>query len=58
MLSTRKWANFLPLGRDLTIPGRHFLAAGKGLRGSLAKVTKRQEGGHAGHNRGKANTSK
>ena len=42
MLSIRKWANFLPVGKDFTIPARNFLPVGKGLRGSPAKVTKRQ----------------
>ena len=44
MLSTGKWANFLPVGKDFTIPARHFLPVGNGLRGSPAKVTKRHDG--------------
>ena len=41
MLSTRKSANFLPVGKDFTIPARYFLPVGNGLRGLPAKVTKR-----------------
>jgi hypothetical protein len=44
MLSIRKWANFLPAGKDFTIPARFFLPVGKGLKGSPAKVTKCQDG--------------
>ncbi len=44
MLSIRKWANFLPVGRDFTIPARNFLPVGKGLQGSPAKAAKRHDG--------------
>ena len=44
MLSIRKWANFLPVGKDFTIPARNFLPVGKGLQGSPAKATKRHDG--------------
>ena len=44
MMSIRKSANFLPVGKDFTIPARNFLPVGKGLRGSPAKVTKRHDG--------------
>ncbi len=44
MLSTGKSANFLPVGRDFTIPAHNFLPVGNGLRGSPAKVTKRHHG--------------
>jgi hypothetical protein len=40
----RKWATFLPVGKDFTIPARNFLAVGKGLQGSPAKETKRPDG--------------
>ena len=43
-MSIRKWANFLPAGKDFTIPARNFLPVGKGLHGSPAKVTKRHDG--------------
>jgi hypothetical protein len=44
MLSTRKWANFLPVGKDFTIPAGNFLPVGKGLQGLPIKVTKRHDG--------------
>ena len=44
MLSTRKSANFLPVGKDFTIRARYFLPAGNGLRSSPAEVTKRHDG--------------
>jgi len=43
MLSIRKWANFLPVGKDFTIRARNFLPVGKGLQGSAAKVTNRHD---------------
>jgi hypothetical protein len=51
-LSRRKSANFLPVGKDSTIPARKFLPVGKGLRDSPVKVTKRHDGQDAGRNRG------
>jgi hypothetical protein len=39
MLSRRKSASFLPVGKNFTIPARNFLPVGKGLQGSSAKVT-------------------
>ncbi len=42
-LSTRKSADFLPVGQDFTIPARYFLPVGNGLRGSPAKVTIRHD---------------
>jgi hypothetical protein len=44
MLSTRKWAKFLPAGKDFTIPARNFLPVGKGLKSSPAKGTNRHDG--------------
>ena len=44
MLSTRKSANFLPVGKDFTIPARYFLPVGMGLQSSPAKATKRHNG--------------
>jgi len=44
MLSIRKWANSLPVGKNFTIPAADFLPVGNGLQGSTAKVTKRHDG--------------
>jgi hypothetical protein len=44
MLSRGKWADFLPVGKNFTIPTRNFLPVGNGLQGSPAKVTKRHDG--------------
>jgi hypothetical protein len=44
VMSIGKWANFLPVGKDFTIPARNFLPVGKGLQGSPVKVTKRHDG--------------
>ncbi len=54
MLSTRKSANFLPVGKDFTIPARYFLPVGMGLQSSPAKVQNVTMAGRAAHNRGKA----
>ena len=40
-LSTEKSPNFLPVGKDFTIPARYFLPVGKGLRALPARETKR-----------------
>jgi hypothetical protein len=40
MLSTGKSANFLPVGKNFTIPARNFLPVGNGLRNSPPKVTR------------------
>jgi hypothetical protein len=39
MLSTGKWVNFPPVGKDFTVPARNFLPVEKGLQGSPVKVT-------------------
>ena len=44
VMSMGKLANFLPVGKDFTIPARNFLPVGKGLRGLPGKVTKRHDG--------------
>jgi len=54
MLSRRKWANFLPVGKDFTIPAGFFLPVGNGLQSLPAKVTQRHDGVDAGHNRDRA----
>ena len=43
MTSRRKWADFLPAGKDFTIAAANFLPVGNGRRGSVAKVTKRHD---------------
>ncbi len=58
MLSMRKPADFLPAGKDFTIPARNFLPVGKGLRDSPAKATKRHDGRDVGHNGGKTISGK
>jgi hypothetical protein len=40
-LSTGKSANFLPVGKDFTIPAPNFLPVGKGLRVLPERATKR-----------------
>ncbi len=45
MLSTEFWRNFLPVGKDFTIPTCYFLPVGKGRRDSPAIVTNCQDGG-------------
>jgi hypothetical protein len=39
-----KWATFLPVGKDFTIPARNFLPVGNGLRGSSEMATERHDG--------------
>ena len=53
-LSTRKSPNFLPVGKDFTIPAPYFLPVGNGLRGSTAKMTKRHDSRGRRTHRGKA----
>jgi hypothetical protein len=33
MLSSKFWRNFLPAGKDFTIPARNFLPAGNAISG-------------------------
>ncbi len=43
-LSIGKLADFLPVGKDFTIPTGNFLPVGNGLRGSASTRTKRHDG--------------
>ena len=51
-MSTEFLRNFLPVGKDFTIPTNNFLPVGNGLRDSPAMVTKRHAGRDAGHKDG------
>jgi hypothetical protein len=42
MLSIEFSCNFLPVGKDFTIPAANFLPVGNGVVNSVARVTKRQ----------------
>jgi len=44
MLSIEFLRNFLPVGKDFTIPASDFLPVGKGVVISAARATKRRDG--------------